>query len=170
MTTTPSDTEEKGTDGGKRSGAGRRGQAVLIVAAVAAAFHLYGAGVAPFTALGALLVASALYLVSQNEALVARFGSPTVVDLVAGAVVVAAVLLLAWRATGWGLVAVASAALLHALAGPWLPGVLAEERDALAQVHGMVRQIDMASLLDAPVSLQAVTQAWVDANLAGGSR
>ena len=108
MTTTPSDTEERGTDGGKRSGAGRRGQAVLIVAAVAAAFHLYGVGVAPFTALVALLVASALYL--------------------------------------------------------------AEERDALAQVHGMVRQIDMASLLDAPVSLHAVTQAWVDANLAGGSR
>ena len=157
MTTTPSDSEEKGTDGGKRSSGGRRGQAVLIVAAVAAAFHLYGAGIAPFTALvqrpvhlaimgtlallgvgvralprsragwgfnvalGALLVASALYLVSQNEALVARSGSPTVVDLVA----VAAVLLLAWRATGWGLVAVASAALLYALAGPWLPGVLA---------------------------------------------
>ena len=76
-------------------------------------------------ALGALLVASPLYLVSQNEALVARSGSPTVVDLVAGAVVVAAVLLLAWRATGWGLVAVASAALLYAIAGPWLPGVLA---------------------------------------------
>ena len=148
-------------DGGKRSGGGRRGQAVLIVAAVAAAFHLYGAGIAPFTALvqrpvhlalmgtlallgvgvralprsragwgfnvalGALLVASALYLVSQNEALVARSGSPTVVDLVAGAVVVAAVLLLAWRATGWGLVAVATAALLYALSGPWLPGVLA---------------------------------------------
>ena len=90
MTTTPSDTEENGTDEGKRSGGGRRGQAVLIVAAVAAAFHLYGAGIAPFS--------------------------------------------------------------------------------ALVQVHGMVRQIDMASLLDAPVSLHAVTQAWVDANLAGGGR
>ena len=161
MTTTPSDTEGKATDGGRRSGGGRRTQAVLIVAAAAAAFHLYGAGISPFTALvqrpvhlalmgtlallgvgvralprsragwgfnfalGTLLVASALYLVSQNEALVARSGSPTGVDLVAGAVVVAAVLLLAWRATGWGLVVVASAALLYALAGPWLPGVLA---------------------------------------------
>ena len=65
---------------------------------------------------------------------------------------------------GWGF-NVALGALLVASAL-----YLAEERDALAQVHGMVRQIDMASLLDAPVSLHAVTQAWVDANLAGGGR
>ena len=137
------------------------GRAVLIVAAVAAAFHLFGAGVSPFTALvqrpvhlalmatlafmgvgvraaprskwgwafnfvfGALLVACALYLVSQNEALVARSGSPTSLDLATGAVVVAGVLLLARRATGWGLVVVATGALAYALAGPWLPGVLA---------------------------------------------
>ena len=161
MTTTPPDTTTRGTDGKNGFAGGRRGQAVLVVAAVAAVFHLYGAGVAPFTALvqrpvhlalmgtlallgvgvralprsragwgfnvalGAMLVAAALYLVSQNEALVARSGSPTVVDLVAGAVVVGAVLVLAWRATGRGLVAVAVAALLYALAGPWLPGVLA---------------------------------------------
>lgn len=153
--------ERSGDSPGEGPGRRFRGRAVLIVAAVAAAFHLYGAGISPFTALvqrpvhlalmgtlallgvgvralprsrsgwgfnlalGALLVASALYLVSQNEALVARSGSPTGVDLAAGAVVVAAVLLLAWRATGWGLVAVACAALLYALAGPWLPGVLA---------------------------------------------
>ena len=48
--------------------------------------------------------------------------------------------------------------------------VLAEEREALAQVHDMVRQIDMASLLESPIGLHAVTQAWVDANLAGGGR
>ena len=47
--------------------------------------------------------------------------------------------------------------------------VLAEDREALAQVHDMVRQIDMASLLDAPIGLHAVTQAWVEANLGGGS-
>ena len=48
--------------------------------------------------------------------------------------------------------------------------VLAEERDALAQVHDMVNQIDMASLLEAPIGLHAVTQGWVDANLGDGGR
>ena len=75
--------------------------------------------------LGAAFVLCALYLVSQHEALVSRSGSPTALDLAAGAVVVATVLLLAKRATGWGLVVVASAALAYALLGPWLPGVLA---------------------------------------------
>ncbi len=137
------------------------GRVVLVVAALAALFHLYGAGVAPFTALvqrpihlafmaalafmgvgvrklprsrwgwsfnavfGAALVFCALYLVSQNEALVGRSGTPEIPDLAAGAVVVVAVLILARRATGWGLVIVAAAALGYALAGPWLPGVLA---------------------------------------------
>lgn len=48
--------------------------------------------------------------------------------------------------------------------------VLSEDRDALAQVHDMVRQIDMRSLLEAPIDLHVVTQSWVDANLAAGSR
>ncbi len=76
-------------------------------------------------ALGAALVFCALYLVSQHEALVSRSGSPTALDLGAGAVVVAMVLLLAKRATGWGLVVVATGALAYALLGPWLPGILA---------------------------------------------
>lgn len=158
-----------GPEGGKRAGRAPDGavggrwlnRAVLVVAAAAALFHLYGAGVAPFTALvqrpvhlalmaalafmgvgvralprsrwgwgfnavaGGALVACALYLVSQNEALVARSGSPTGLDLAAGVVVVAGVLVLAKRATGWGLVVVALAALAYALAGPWLPGILA---------------------------------------------
>ena len=137
------------------------GRAALAVAALAALFHLFGAGVSPFTALvqrpvhlalmaslafmgvgvrslprskpgwgfnavfGGLLVLCCLYLVSQNEALVARSGSPTGLDLTAGVVVVAGVLLLARRATGWGLVTVALAALAYAMAGPWLPGILA---------------------------------------------
>ena len=149
------------TEEADRAGGGRLGRAVLVVAALAALFHLYGAGIAPFTALvqrpvhlalmgalafmgvgvralprskwgwgfnfafGTALVLCALYLVSQNEALVARSGSPTQLDLVAGAVVVVGVLLLALRATGWGLVVVAIGALGYALAGPWLPGVLA---------------------------------------------
>ncbi|NNM32155.1 MAG: TRAP transporter fused permease subunit [Gemmatimonadetes bacterium] len=141
-------------------GVGRK-RMILAVAALAAVFHLYGAGVAPFTALvqrpihlalmatlaflgvgvrsrpgsrvgwginwalGIVLVASCLYLVSENEALVARSGNPTALDLVGGAVTVACVLLLAKRATGWGLVVVATGALLYALLGPWLPGILA---------------------------------------------
>jgi len=134
---------------------------VLLVAALAALFHMYGAGVSPFTALvqrpihlalmaalafmgvgvrsrpgsrvgwgvnvavAVLVVLSCLYLVSENEALVARSGNPTTLDLVAGAVTVVCVLLLAKRATGWGLVVVCAGALLYALAGPWLPGILA---------------------------------------------
>ena len=46
--------------------------------------------------------------------------------------------------------------------------LLTDERDALAQVHDMVNQIDMASLLEAPIALHPVTQAWVEANLYGG--
>ena len=84
--------------------------------------------------LAALVALCALYLVSQNEALVARSGSPTPLDLAAGAVVVVSVLLLARRATGWGLVVVASGALLYALAGPWLPGVLAHRGYAPARI------------------------------------
>ena len=48
--------------------------------------------------------------------------------------------------------------------------MLAEDRDELAQVHEMVLQIHMVSLLDAPIDLHAVTQAWVEANLRGGIR
>ncbi len=149
---------------------------VLAVAALAAVYHLYAAGVAPFTALiqrpvhlalmaslgflglgvrGArgmyrkdgevddpgrgfpllrhavsllLLVGTVLscaYLVTQNEALVSRSASPTVLDLVAGAITLVAVLELARRATGWGIVAVALLAIGYALAGPHLPGILA---------------------------------------------
>ncbi len=47
--------------------------------------------------------------------------------------------------------------------------LLADQRANLAQVHDMVNQIDMASLLDAPIRLHAVTQEWVDGNL-GGTR
>jgi len=48
--------------------------------------------------------------------------------------------------------------------------MLADDRDELAQVHEMVRQIRMESLLDAPIALHPVTQAWVEANLQGGAR
>jgi TRAP transporter 4TM/12TM fusion protein len=138
---------------------------VVGISAVAAVFHLYAAGVSPFTALvqrpvhlalmmalgllgvgltvtgpsvrhgtvvrvlnllllmGAL--ASCVYLVVAHEALVRRAGSSTVGDLVAGAIAIGAVLELARRTTGWGLVAVAILALGYAVTGPYLPGPLA---------------------------------------------
>lgn len=153
---------------------------VLLLALGASLFHLYSAGVAPFTALiqrpvhlalmaslgflgigarkggilrrsldesrvgkasprgltshladgiGGLLIVgvvlSSAYLVSQNEALVQRAGSPTTLDLVGGLVALGVVLELARRTTGWGLVVVALLALAYAVSGPHLPGILA---------------------------------------------
>ena len=148
---------------------------VLAIAAAAALYHLYVAGVAPFTALiqrpvhlalmaslgflglgvrgargiyrkpGAVddpeggfpvrhvvsllllagTVLSCAYLVSENEALVSRSASPTTLDLIAAGIAVVAVLELARRATGWGIVAVAILSIGYALAGPYLPGILA---------------------------------------------
>jgi TRAP-type uncharacterized transport system substrate-binding protein len=47
--------------------------------------------------------------------------------------------------------------------------LLTDERAELAQVHEMVHQIHMEALRDAPITLHDVTQAWVEANLPGGS-
>jgi len=132
---------------------------ITAIAATAAAFHLYAAGVSPFTALvqrpvhlalmatlgflgvgvrirkdrhrggTALLIGAivfgCLYIVTQQEALVRRVGAATTLDLVAGAIVIVVVLELARRSAGWGLVAVALAAIAYAFAGPNLPGFLA---------------------------------------------
>ncbi|HSG07938.1 MAG TPA: TRAP transporter fused permease subunit [Longimicrobiales bacterium] len=145
---------------------------VALTAAVAASlFHLYAAGIEPFTALiqrpvhlalmavigflvmgrrppvgaeagvdeprasggasglswvlAGLTVLVCVYLASQNQELVRRSGSPTALDLAAGALAVALVLELARRTTGWGLVTVCGLALAYAVAGPYLPGVLA---------------------------------------------
>lgn len=79
--------------------------------------------------LGGLLalttLASCTYLVVAHEALVRRAGAATPLDLVAGGLAIVAVLELARRATGWGLVSVAVAALMYAVLGPYLPGLLA---------------------------------------------
>ncbi|MFQ5536625.1 MAG: TRAP transporter permease [Gemmatimonadota bacterium] len=132
---------------------------VAVVSAAAALFHLYAAGISPFTALvqrpvhlafmgvlgflgvgvarrktgpellnwvlAFLLVAACAYLAVEHQELVQRSGSPTGLDLAAGAAAVVLVLELARRATGWGLVAVCLLALAYALAGPYLPGILA---------------------------------------------
>jgi len=137
---------------------------LILLAVGAALFHLYSAGVSPFTALvqrpvhlafmatlgflgvgarvskqeagrvlrlalnGILIAAvlvSAFYLVSENEALVRRAGTPTGMDLAGGLLALMVVLELARRTTGWGLVAVALLALAYAMTGPYLPGILA---------------------------------------------
>jgi len=71
------------------------------------------------------VLASCLYLVSENEALVRRAGNPTLLDLAGGLAALLVVLELARRTTGWGLVVVAILALAYAVAGPHLPGFLA---------------------------------------------
>jgi TRAP transporter 4TM/12TM fusion protein len=68
---------------------------------------------------------SCIYLVVQHDALVARSGQATPLDLVAAAAALVVVVELARRATGPGLVTVVVLALGYALAGPWLPGALA---------------------------------------------
>ncbi|MEX2584730.1 MAG: TRAP transporter fused permease subunit [Gemmatimonadota bacterium] len=140
---------------------------ILLIAGAAAAFHLYTAGVAPFTALvqrpihlalmatlgylglGVMfgsgeatarppllrravsavlatgMVASCVYLVVQNESLVGRIGASTPLDLALGGIAIVALLELTRRATGWGLVSIALAAIAYAMAGPYLPGLLA---------------------------------------------
>lgn len=45
--------------------------------------------------------------------------------------------------------------------------LLADERDELGQVHEMVNQIRMGSLLVAPIEAHAATQAWMTAHLPG---
>jgi TRAP transporter 4TM/12TM fusion protein len=76
-----------------------------------------------------LLIAAAVvccfYLVFEHEELVRRAGTPTTLDLLAGALAILVVLELTRRTTGWALVVVALLALSYALAGPYLPGVLA---------------------------------------------
>jgi TRAP transporter 4TM/12TM fusion protein len=77
---------------------------------------------------GLLIVAAVVccfYLVFEHEELVRRAGMPTALDLLAGALAILVVLELTRRTTGWALVVVALLALAYALAGPYLPGVLA---------------------------------------------
>jgi TRAP transporter 4TM/12TM fusion protein len=157
-------------------------QRLIVAAAVTAAlFHLYAAGVSPFTALiqrpvhlalmailgflglgvrmagriqeageedpvssaaakpglgrrletwagwilAVLAVVSAAYLGMNHEELVQRAASPTTLDLALGLATLVVVLELTRRSTGWGLVAVAGLALVYALSGPYLPGLLA---------------------------------------------
>ena len=75
--------------------------------------------------LAGMMVAVCLYLASESQELVARSGTPTRMDLIAGAIAILLVLELARRTTGWGLVAVCLLSLAYAFSGPYLPGFLA---------------------------------------------
>ena len=48
--------------------------------------------------------------------------------------------------------------------------MLADDREALEQVHDMATQIHMESLTDAPIQTHAVTSAWMSANMVGAGR
>lgn len=48
--------------------------------------------------------------------------------------------------------------------------LITDQRALLEQVHDMVGQIEVETLLAPPSELHPVTQAWVDANLSGGER
>jgi TRAP transporter 4TM/12TM fusion protein len=149
---------------------------ILLIAITAAAFHLYTAGVAPFTALvqrpvhlalmavlgflglgvmfdkgeatarismvrkvvsatlAAGMVAACVYLVVENQALVGRIGAATPLDLALGGIAIVALLELTRRATGWGLVIIAICAIGYAMAGPYLPGLLAHRGYSPARI------------------------------------
>ncbi len=96
------------------------------------------ATVAMRAALTGLLIGGALfscgYLVLEHTALMRRVGMPTTLDLVAGGMAIVVVLELARRATGWGLVSVALLAIAYALAGPWLPGILAHRGYSVTRI------------------------------------
>lgn len=76
-------------------------------------------------ALAVGMAASCLYLAVQQEALVGRIGSPSTLDLALGGIAILALLELTRRTTGWALVVIAVGALTYAIAGPYLPGILA---------------------------------------------
>jgi len=48
--------------------------------------------------------------------------------------------------------------------------LLTEDREALAQAHDMVNQIDMARLREAPIRLHRITDDWVTWNLPGDAQ
>ena len=84
--------------------------------------------------LGSTIVASCVYIVTQHEVLVQRSGAPTLVDLIAGVATIVVILELARRFNGWGLVAVCVMALVYAVSGPHLPGVLAHRGYGLTRL------------------------------------
>jgi TRAP transporter 4TM/12TM fusion protein len=149
---------------------------IVAIAVLAATFHMYTAGVEPFTALvqrpvhlalmailgflgvgvmagvgkywddqkgweravSVLLAAgmtwACFHLALRHEALVQQIGPPSSLDLAAGVVAILALLELTRRTTGWGLIVIAMAALVYAMIGPFLPGILAHRGYSPARI------------------------------------
>ncbi len=83
-------------------------------------------------ALGAAL--SVLYLFIFYDALAARSGSPTPLDVIISCVGVILLLEATRRALGWPLTIIASLFLFYTFAGPWLPEILAHKGASLERV------------------------------------
>ena len=169
---------------------------VLAIAVTAAAFHLYAAGVSPFTALvqrpvhlglmavlgflgvgvmfgnrggwsgqslagkvtsAALaigMMVSCAYLALQHQELVGRVGAATTLDMVMGGILLFALLELTRRTTGWGLVLIAVLALVYAMVGPYLPGILAHRGYPLSRIIEML-YLSMDGIWGIPLGVSA---------------
>ncbi|MGE5574294.1 MAG: TRAP transporter permease [Bacteroidota bacterium] len=68
--------------------------------------------------------ATAVYIITNFDAIIMRFGSPTTLDLVFAAIVLVLVLDISRRTLGWAMPIIAVAFLLYAFLGPYLPGML----------------------------------------------
>lgn len=72
----------------------------------------------------AAATATALYLTLNLDAIVARAGSPSPVDILAGVVAVVVLLEASRRALGWAISLIAAGFVVYAYLGPFLPGLL----------------------------------------------
>lgn len=75
-------------------------------------------------ALALLGSSTAVYIISNFNAIIMRFGSPTTLDLAFAGIAVLLVLEIARRTLGWALPIIAMAFLAYAFLGPYLPGIL----------------------------------------------
>lgn len=69
-------------------------------------------------------LAGSIYIVQQSGGLVSRFGFPTTLDIIFGSMIIIASLEASRRLAGNGFMFLAILAIIYALAGPHLPGVL----------------------------------------------
>ncbi|MCR4402051.1 MAG: TRAP transporter permease [Firmicutes bacterium] len=74
--------------------------------------------------LSALGAATGIYVITNFDAIIMRFGSPNSLDLALAAVALLLVLDTARRTLGWAMPLIAIGFLLYAFLGPYLPGIL----------------------------------------------
>jgi len=73
--------------------------------------------------LSLLGIMTTVYIISNFDDIIARFGNPTLADLVWGAVATFLVLEITRRVTGWVLPAIGLLFIIYAYLGPYMPGV-----------------------------------------------